>query len=71
MDEVFDVAAVRAGLEARLRALEAELHQVRAEAGGRGGAEGGRPVSGCRPWQCAADVPLANGSRPKCASGGR
>jgi hypothetical protein len=29
MDEVFDVAAVRAALEARLRALEAELHQAR------------------------------------------
>lgn len=29
MDEVFDVAAVRAALETRLRALEAELHQVR------------------------------------------
>ena len=29
LDEVFDVAAVRAALESRLRSLESELHQVR------------------------------------------
>jgi len=29
---VFDVAAVRAALEARLRSLESELHQARARA---------------------------------------
>ena len=28
LDEVFDVAAVRAALESRLRSLESELHQV-------------------------------------------
>ncbi len=28
LDEVFDVAAVRAALEQRLRSLESELHQV-------------------------------------------
>ena len=28
LDEVFDVAAVRAALESRLRSLETELHQV-------------------------------------------
>jgi hypothetical protein len=28
LDEVFDVAAVRAALEGRLRSLESELHQV-------------------------------------------
>ena len=30
LDAVFDVAAVRAALEARLRSLESELHQARA-----------------------------------------
>ena len=29
LDEVFDVAAVRAALESRLRSLESELHQAR------------------------------------------
>ena len=29
LDAVFDVAAVRAALEARLRSLESELHQAR------------------------------------------
>ena len=28
LDEVFDVAAVRAALDSRLRSLESELHQV-------------------------------------------